>query len=145
MAIRRSGPRTGSAAHRAICRLVELGGRAKISQLLDVIPVEYHRAHTLENHVLMPLAEFALVLEVGDYLQATPKGKEYAGQHLVTHLPVGQKYVGQIVPGRVPSVPRPLNVAKHRAGAPSRPGSEDWRDIPSLMGGQRIAHKGSSN
>lgn len=134
---RRSGPRIGSAAHRAMCLLVDLGGRAKIGRLLDVIPVEYHPTHMLERCVIGPLAEYSLILEEGEYLSATPKGKDYAGQHLVMHLPVTQKYVGQIVPGRVPVKPRPLNLAKHRATAPFRPGSDDHLKIPSLMGNTR--------
>lgn len=132
MAARRSGPRPGSAAHRAICRLVELGGRTKLCRLLDVIPVEYHTVHMLERYVLIPLAEYAFLIEEGEFVRATPKGKEYAGQHLVTHLPVAQEYVGQIVPGRV-QVNRPLNLAKHRAVAPFRPGADDYKKIPSLF------------
>ncbi|MFZ3001409.1 MAG: hypothetical protein WA071_13860 [Undibacterium umbellatum] len=132
MAARRTGPRPGSAAHRAICRLVELGGRTKLCRLLDVIPVEYHTVHMLERYVLIPLAEYAFLIEEGEFVRATPKGKEYAGQHLVTHLPVAQEYVGQIVPGRV-QVNRPLNLAKHRAVAPFRPGSDDYKKIPSLF------------
>lgn len=131
MAIRRSGPRHGSPAHKVICRLVDLGGRARISALRGVIPVEYHAVHMLERHVLVPLAEFAFVMEEGEYLRATRKGKEYAGQHVTALLPVSQKFVGQIVPGRV-QVNRPLNLARHRAVAPFRPGADDYKKIPSL-------------
>ncbi|MFZ6734728.1 hypothetical protein ACO0LG_22585 [Undibacterium sp. Ji42W] len=143
-----SGPRPGSAAHKAICRIVDLGGSAKMSALLGVLPVEYHSVGMFRRYVINVLADHALIFTEMcdvDVLRATPNGKEFAGKYVRTQLPTAGKYVGEIVPGRVASVPRPLNVAKHRAGAPSRAGSEDWRDIPSLMGGQRIAHKGSSN
>ena len=47
------------------------------------------------------------------------------------------RYVGQVVPGRLHYPRTELNLARHRTAAPYRPGSDDHKLIPSLMGSTR--------
>ena len=129
------GPRHGSPAHKAICRIVDLGGCARMSQLLSVIPVEYHQINLFRKHVLEPLSDYALIYTVTgketDVLKATPVGKDFAGRFVMSMLPTATKFVGEIAPARTRAV-RELNVDKHRAVAPYRPGSDEYKQIPSL-------------
>lgn len=136
--------RSDSAAHIAILRLVELGGTALLKELQAVMTPRYRTDHIFRSGVVNVLVDAGLARMHDRYrLEATSAGKNYAGEFLAA--PPVEKYVPQIVPGRQPGPRRELNLSRHRAAAPFRVGAEEYRDIPSLMGGQRVAYKGSSN
>ncbi|MFZ6686602.1 hypothetical protein ACO0K0_02505 [Undibacterium sp. SXout11W] len=139
-------PRKGSSPHIAICHIVHLGGTATYQQIAPhLTPSHQSRVH-FDSIVVSPLLDFGFITRDGRYsFKATEKGKDYAGQYLSDALPCHEQYVGKTVPGRTFNPQRELNIAKHRAVAPFRPGSDDYKEIPSLMGNQRVAHKGSSN
>ena len=140
------GPRTGSAAHVAICRIVELGGIASFAQVVAYLKPEQQPLKEFRQRVLIPLIDFGYVHVIDESkFKATSTGREYAGRHIPHLLPIAKTYHGQVALSRTHNPCRELNIKKHRAVAPFRPGSEDYKDIPSMIGGQRVAHKGSSN
>lgn len=131
-------PRADSAAHKGICRLVDLGGTATASQLMGVLSAEFRSYTRFQIRVsdVLEQCRFAVV-EKGKFT-ATQAGKDYVANILERDLPVAAKYVGQIVPPRTPRPHRPLNVSKHMATLPMREGAFDYRQIPSVMAGKRI-------
>ncbi|MDY7537663.1 hypothetical protein RGU72_05270 [Undibacterium sp. 5I1] len=134
---RHTGPRAGSAACKVICRLVDLGGTAKISVLMEVVGAEYSRVITFKEKIANVLDGFSFAELHGDSLTATLKGKEYAADIDGTYLPLPQKYVGQIAPPRLPSPQKPLDLARLFTPTLVRDGAFDHQQIPSLMGGTR--------
>ncbi|MFZ6871143.1 hypothetical protein ACO0LF_03650 [Undibacterium sp. Di27W] len=130
-----AGPRPGSAAYKAICRIVDLGGSAKMSALLGVLPIEYHTVAMFRRYVIHILVDHALIFADmcdGQILRATQYGKDFAGRAVKSQLPTADKYVGEVVQPRTRTV-RELNLKRHRAVAPFRPGSDDFKKIPSLF------------
>ena len=131
-------PRAASSAHIAICHIVHLGGTATFQQIApNLTPSHQVRGH-FNSVVVRPLMDFGFITRDGRYaFKATEKGKEYAGRYLCDSLPRHVEYVGTLAPSRTFNPRRELNVAKHRAVAPYRPGSDEHRHIPSLMGATR--------
>jgi hypothetical protein len=129
----------GSPAHRVLCRLVDLGGTAAISRLIDVLPSEYQRVSKIRDRVIEPLRERGYVIEQsGAVLKATHDGKEYAGGFLPKAFPLAETFEGKPAAPRMPTPFRPLDVAKLAAGRPIREGAFEYASIPSMMGGARI-------
>ncbi|MBC3931992.1 hypothetical protein [Undibacterium curvum] len=125
--------RTDSAAHTALLRLVELGGTALLNELKVPLSPRYRVDHIFRSAVVSTLVDAGLARMEDRYrLKATHAGKNYAGEFL--SAPVAEKYVPQIVPGRALRERRDLDIAKYRSAAPIRPGSDDHKNIPSLMG-----------
>ncbi|WP_428719125.1 hypothetical protein [Undibacterium curvum] len=128
--------RADSAAHTAIVRLVELGGTALLKELQAVLSPRYRMDHIFRSAVVCALVDAGLARMEGRYrLQATCAGKNYAGEFL--SAPEVENYVPQIVPGRALREHRELDISKYRSAAPIRPGSDEYKNIPSLMGGAR--------
>lgn len=135
---RHTGPRAGSAAHKVICRLVDLGGTAKMSVLMEVLSAEYRRMYVFKDKVANVLHGFDFVTFDGASLKATQKGKEYAADLHSTYLPLATKYVGQIVPPRALPKNKPLNLSHIYPPTVVREGAFDHQTIPSMMGGKRV-------
>ncbi|MFZ6724690.1 hypothetical protein ACO0K2_04275 [Undibacterium sp. MH2W] len=132
------GPRQGSAAHIAICRIVELGGQATFSQIMAHLKPEQQPIKAFRSQVVIPLQDLCYVHIIGGLsFKATSMGKEYAAHYISHLLPAPKPYVGTVALGRNYKPTRELNLAKHRAVAPFRPGSDDHLRIPSLMGSTR--------
>lgn len=131
-------PKANSAAHKVICRLVDLGGSATASKLMGVLSAEFHSYARFQTRVAEVLEQCRFVVVAKDKFTATQAGKDYVANILERDLPVAAKYVGQIVPPRPAPVQQPLNLSKHMAGLPMREGAFDYRQIPSLMAGRRI-------
>jgi hypothetical protein len=131
-------PRPESAAHTVVCRLVDLGGKALISQLISVLPAELHSVGRFNRQVIDQVVAYGLATVVGDVFTATQKGKTMAGAHAVRHLPPAKPYVGKVAALRTAPVKRDLNIAKHFPQLVVREGAFDHRTIPSLMGGKRV-------
>lgn len=134
-----------SNAHLVICRLVHLGGTAKLSQLIGVLGVEYKRPAKLQATVIDVLLDYGYVTRDRDVLSATQAGKDYAGATYDWPLPVAEKYVGIPAAPRAQPIPKPLDLEKMYAQAVYREGAFDHRNIPSMMGGQRVYRKDSVN
>lgn len=131
-----------SNAQLVICRLVDLGGKAKISQLICVLSPECQRLHKVQTSVLDVLTSLGYVTVDCDRLTATQRGKDYAGQFYARHLPVCEKYVGQVATPRVMPEHRPLKIGNILKPLVQREGAFDYRNIPSKMGSQRILPSG---
>lgn len=131
--------RTNSPAHMVLCRLVDLGGSALLSQLIDVLSAEQQRISVVHNRVIAPLVERGYVVKLGDSgLRATSAGKEYAGSFLGRSLPRFERYEGEVAAPRTAPAFRPLNLARLNAGRPMRDGAFEYEAIPSMMGGARV-------
>jgi hypothetical protein len=137
-----SYPRAESAAHKAMCRLVELGGKAKMAQLIYVLGAEFRSISRFDLQVTNQLLKYSLATVHGDTLTATAKGKEFVGAFNNRHLPIAAPYVGNIAAPRAAQPMRPLNIAKHFPQLVVREGAFDHRNIPSLMGGKRVLPSG---
>ncbi|WP_428718564.1 hypothetical protein [Undibacterium curvum] len=128
--------RTDSAAHTALLRLVELGGTALLNELKVPLSPRYRVDHIFRSAVVSALVDAGFARMEDRYrLKATHAGENYAGEFL--SAPVAKKYVPQIVPGRALREHRELDISKYRSAAPIRPGSDEYKNIPSLMGGAR--------
>lgn len=126
-----------SNAHLVICRLVHLGGTAKLSQLIGVLGVEYKRPAKLQATVIDVLLDYGYVTRDRDVLIATQAGKDYAGATYDWPLPVAEKYVGLPAAPRVRTSNGVLNLNKIHPKAVYREGAFEHRNIPSLMGNTR--------
>lgn len=135
--------RTNSPAHIVLCRLVDLGGSALLSKLIDVLSAEQQRISVVHNRVIAPLLERGYVVKLGDSgLRATSAGKDYAGSFLGRNLPRFERYEGTVaVPRTVPAF-RPLNLSKIYPAAVYREDAFDHRNIPSMMGGGAYLSEG---
>lgn len=158
---RHVGPRADSAAHKVICRLVDLGGTANAATLMEVVGVEFRSVWRFRIKVIEVLEQHSLAIIRDGIFKATPMGKDYVAEFKARALPITPKYVGEIVPARTAPPARPLSLKyltdfPMRDGAlidnhtgrrfyavfPMRDGAFAHRDIPSLMGGKRILPNG---
>lgn len=127
-----------SNAHVVICRLVDLGGAAKLSTLIEVLNPENRRPYKIQQTVIDVLLRHGFITCDRDVVKATAAGKEYAGGELDHPIPAYAKYVGTAAAVRDVPKTAPLNLSKLYPQAVYREGAFDHRNIPSLMGGQRI-------
>lgn len=117
-----------SGAYVLLEKLVYLGGRA--------LRKEFAQAgnRALRNK-LQALDMRNFVREEGDMLIATAEGKKEVGDRDARKMAVVKPALPVVVaPARV-RIQRPLRA--NRGVAPYRPGAEDYRCIPSLMGAVR--------
>ena len=127
-----------SNAHIIICRLIDLGGKAKTSKIITVLGAESQRLHKFQTSVLDVLMSLNYITVYCDTVTATQKGKDYAGQFYTRYLPVCDKYVGQVAAPRVMPKHKPLTQSKILSPIVHRDGALDYRNIPSRMGSKRI-------
>lgn len=131
-----------SNAHLVICRLVDLGGTAKLSSLIEVLSPENRRPYKIQNTVIDILVGLGFVVCKRDVVEATAAGKDYAGSQLSRPIPTCAKYVGKVATPRTVPDPKPLNLARFSSPAVYREGAFDHLKIPSLMGSQRVLPSG---
>jgi len=132
---------TKSNAHVVICRLVDLGGTAKLSSLVEVLNPENRRPYKIQNTVIDILVGLGYIVCERDLVRATASGKEYAGGALSHPIPACAKYVGKVATPRTAPDQKPLNLARF-SSAVYREGAFEHRKIPSLMGSKRVLPSG---
>jgi len=137
---RHSAPCLGSLAHKSICMLVSLGGACLKERLKAQFPDE--NSDSFYRKVTAPLERYGYALADRYSLKATQDGKDYVAKYFGQAEPSVAPYVGEIAQPRVAPTPRPLNFAKLYGGGSRRDGANDHRDIPSVMGNQRVLPNG---
>ena len=134
-----NSPRPESAAHKAMCRLIDLGGTANTPQLMRVLGAEFHSTTRFNTQVINQVIAYSLATVIDGVFTATLKGKNMVAAHHGHPLPVAEKYVGQIAGPRMvqkSTAWRPLSTANIYAQV--RPDGLTFKSEPSLMGGQRV-------
>jgi len=126
----------GSAAHRALCRLVNLGGTATKASLLEFLSPEIQSRDSFRMRVTYSLEVRGYVIADRYSLRATPEGKDYVADCEERNAPTPQPMSNVAMP-RLPVPGRPLDVSK-LFPAPMREGASDYRKYPSLLGNQRV-------
>lgn len=134
-------PRRGGAAHAALVTLHAIGGRAGMPSWMRIIGWRGTVAQFTTN-VVEPLCRAQLVEVFESHtplpqVKITDLGLSRLGIAVVREpeaprAPVGAPYVGPA---------RPLKLKKLRPEHLARPGSFDYRDIPSRMGSERVPFK----
>lgn len=133
---RHIGLRPDSAAHKIICMLVNLGGACTKARLLAQLPAESN--DSFNRKVTLTLLRYDYVIADRFSLSATQAGKDYVAQYHELTAPAEPVYIGEIAQPRVAQPRKPLDFAKLYGVGPRRDGASDHRDIPSLMGNQRV-------
>lgn len=121
-----------SAGFKVLVRLYHLGGRASVPDLMETLWTEFRSAPRFEQIVTRPLVERGLVRKVirqkVERLAITNEGSLMVRQYQAS-LPV------QRTPAATAGM---LDANKHLRWGNTRPGALDYREIPSLMGGERV-------
>jgi len=135
-----TGPRAESAAYKVICRLVDLGGTATTSRLMDVLSAEYRSLTRFGIQVTDILQSFRFITVNGGTFVATDAGKLFVARLEKRPAPVAAPYVGKVAPVRDVTPFKPLSYFALREAARRTPraGAFTHRDIPSRMGNQRV-------
>ena len=119
-----------SNAYAVLRNLVSLGGKANRESLLKGIGPRdfYHAMESLRSRFLVEM-----ISEDGlELFKATPAGKGQVAEY--EYAPVAEKPLQMVLP----RVAKPFTPLRMSCGAvPYRPGSDDHRQIPSLMGSIR--------
>jgi hypothetical protein len=133
------GPKRRTLAYRALALLRTLGGSASPEQLSQVFPQEYRSAKKVIGLIGL-IQDWRLVTLIGsEQVKITELGLEFLQER--GEEPAVCKYVGEIVPVREIPAFKPMGMAafsKLMAGGPQRPGMDDFRCVPSLMGDVRV-------
>jgi hypothetical protein len=137
-----TSPRAASAAHKVMCHLVDLGGKASMSQLITVLGAEYRSDSRFYSQVTDQVLKYGLATVQENTFTVTKKGRDVVAAYHDRFLPKAAPYVGQIAAPRIAPPMRPLNTAKHFPQTVVREGAFDHQKIPSLMGGKRILPSG---
>lgn len=141
---RHHGPRRNTAAYRALAHLYALGGKANANQLASVSLAEFSSPKRFDKHVAAALLNFKMVRVTGDLFTITHLGRQFiASGDAIAQNPAA--YIGKLAPPRVPSEFKPLNPAIYTLAISGREGAMDYRQIPSLMAGQRVAFRGKES
>jgi len=119
----RLDPRSG--AYMLLQKLVNLGGRALRKEFAQ-------SGHQALRNKLRTLEARNFVREEGDSLIATVEGKKEVGEREARKLASMKPVAAAIVVPVRARIQRPLRA--NRGAVPYRPGSDDYRAIPSLMG-----------
>lgn len=129
------GPRYGCRAYNVLEMLYKIGGRASLNELMSAVSwdcaISRFQRNVMEGLVRDKLVEFAGL----DYV-VTAAGIKHIGAAVDAPAPVRQVVAG---PRQAPSK-KPLDLARHRPVGMVREGSLSYRDIPSLMAGERVAY-----
>lgn len=120
------GPAKDSPEYATIIRLHKLGGSASIADLLPAMRTTYQSAPRFMRLVAEPLKAHGFVTQMDGGLALTAKGGKFAQEQTVrmvaTKIEAPKSKIAQLC-----SMPSTL-----------RPGALDYRDKPSIMGGQRV-------
>ena len=137
------GLNEGSAAHRVLCRLVNLGGTGTKASLLEFMSPEIQTRDRFRERVTNSLEARGFVISDRYSLRATQDGKDYVAYHEERNAPAPQPSGNVATPRRVVSE-RPLDVSK-LFPAPMREGASDYRKYPSLLANQRVQYRAVGN
>lgn len=141
---RHAGPKSGTYARRLLEALgATPHGALPVAQAIQVMPSEYRSIKRFESLALNSLADtWAMATYDGHLVRLLPAGDAFLQQCRAESGPAPERYVGQIAaPRTVPPFKR-LDMAKLMRGGPSRPGMDDLRGCPSLMGNKLVAPAG---
>jgi hypothetical protein len=123
-----------SAGFKVLLRLYELGGTAGLAELMPVIWSDMRSPERFQKVAGMPLVERGFVTSEADALHLTPEGRSMVERYC-SLLP-RKREQGYVM--------KPLDIKRHMRPAPVRSGALDYREIPSLMSGDRVPFKGGS-
>lgn len=133
-------PRRGSAAAIGLNSLHGLGNIARVSAWTRQMAWLGSDRQFLRN-VIEPSVRAGLVRLEGDLCEMTPAGLEYLGFAPKKAAEPAREPVAPMYRPDWRDTPRGNN--RQRAGHLARPGSFDYRDIPSRIGQERLAYKSS--
>lgn len=129
-------PRRDSSPYLALNALNNLGGEATTQAIMKVRNWR-GRSKLFQDEVIARLARCLLIDVLGDMCVITQAGRKYLG----IKVEEANGFVGEPAGPRYVPERRVLNRAKHFPPRPQRPGADDYRSIPSVMGGQRIEYR----
>jgi hypothetical protein len=128
-------PRRGSSPHLVLTALNNVGGEASIETLMKVRNWN-GRLPKFRDDILQHLVRCDLIELSGNWCVITNTGRKYLGIKVEE-----QGYIGIPAAPRIVQKDRPLNLSRHFPPRPLRPGADDFRSVPSVMGGQRVAYR----
>ncbi|WP_136419956.1 hypothetical protein [Herbaspirillum sp. ST 5-3] len=121
-----------SAGFKVLMRLYQLGGKATIAQLVDALWTEFRSTPRFHQIASKPLLERGLAhlakRKTGETLEITKEGRLLV-----------ERYQSLLPRPRTgTATPPALDVKKHLSFGQGRPGALDYRNMPSVMGGERV-------
>jgi hypothetical protein len=134
------GPKPGTIAFQALKKLSNMGGQATVQQWINVTGWP-KSAVAFETVVASKLALRHMVFVRDGIYFISDTGMEHIGVDVDAPRPSAAAIVGP----RYVAPKRPLSAANKPRLQDMREGAFDYRDIPSLMGAQRIAHGGKAD
>lgn len=138
---RHVGPRAGSSPRRVLDALGRsASGTLTYEQARQLLPEENRSVQRFEKLAMRPLETQLLAISEMGVISLLPAGIAFLAQCRADAdtVPVVVAAVGQIAqPRTIPPFKR-LDMAKLMRGGPSRPGMDDLRGCPSLMGDARV-------
>jgi len=129
-------PRRGSAAANALVTLDGAGGALTIDRWRTIIGWKGSRPQ-FDQNVVDCLIRAGLVSLAAGQIALSNAGRKFVG---LKGLPISDE-PPQLAGPRYQAPARPLNLAQHRPPQVRRPGSMDFRDHPSVMGGVRYDYR----
>lgn len=129
-------PRKGSSPYLALNALNNMGGEASIQAIMKVRNWK-GRVRPFHDEIMSRLTRCLLVDVMGETCVITSAGRKYLGIKVEEE----NGFVGEPAGPRLVTSKRELDRAKHFPPRPLRPGADDYRSIPSVMGGQRIEYR----
>lgn len=134
---RQSVLRRGTAAFLALEKIHAAGGKATLTSLKSMVPVSSGWDSRFRATVTEPLVRHGYVREETNLLRLTFAGRRFMDSLApITPAPAPANVAA---PYRAPF--RQLSPACLALLIEGRPGSLDYRNIPSLMGGERVPYK----
>lgn len=127
--------RRGSLPFIALERVHVLGGVASTKQLMRALPGNFTSTTRVDREAIKPLISFGYVVSVKAGVQITQAGMEF--------LKANAGPDSTAVPAVQHTTMRPLSQA-NQLKPPYRPGSFDYRSIPSMMGDTRVPYHGAT-
>lgn len=127
-------PRQGSAAHTSLRRLHAVGGSATQSVWYEVTGLDLTERE-FANRVVSPLLRHGLVAD-GMAYAITPAGRALIGEP----LPAAADVHAEVAQPRTAPPFKPLQRSS-KSAIVYRDGAFDYRNSPSLMGGQRVPYR----
>ncbi|MYM37246.1 hypothetical protein GTP38_23245 [Duganella sp. FT94W] len=129
-------PRRGSSPYLALNALNNMGGEATVQAIMKVRNWQ-GREKPFQDEVISRLTRCLLVDVLGDMCVITNAGRKYLG----VKVEEAGGFVGEPAGPRYMPAKTELNRSKHFPPRPLRPGADEYRSIPSVMAGQRVAFR----
>jgi hypothetical protein len=131
-------PRRGTAAANALVTLDGAGGNLSLDAWRRIIGWKGTRTQ-FDQNVIDRLCRVGLIALIGEVAQMSKAGYKFVGLKgaEVSTEPAqlaGPRYVAPM---------RPLDLARHRPPRPLRAGALDYLSMPSRMGVESVAYKGT--